>query len=100
MEWVASIEKNIEIIGKKNNEEKKQKQEGEQEQSIEQSYELSSLFWEVLPLMNVPRCTHTTVIQDGCIYVLGGYTGDCERSTVIEIFNLNKNKKQWVQAEA
>ena len=51
-------------------------------------------------MMNVPRCTHTTVIQDGCIYALGGYTGDCERSTAIEILNLNKNKKQWVQVEA
>ena len=44
-------------------------------------------------MMNVPRCTHMTIIQNDKIYVMGGYTGDCERSTIIEY--LNKAGKQW-----
>lgn len=45
--------------------------------------EASKNGWKLMPDMNIKRCSHLTIIYNKCLYILGGYTGEYERSPLI-----------------
>lgn len=58
-----------------------------------EAYSFVSDSWRILPPLNVKRCTCHSMAWKDSVYVFGGYTGQYERSEVIE--RLNVQDKKW-----
>ena len=59
-----------------------------------EKFDLSEKKWAPMPKMNIKRCTFLSLVWNERIYVFGGYTGEYERSRVIEYLDIGSNK-QW-----
>ena len=50
-------------------------------------FSLEKMQWETIPSMNLGRCTSSSLVVDGQLYVFGGFCYDSKRTDTIEIFN-------------